>query len=157
MKRFDKKGMMIYPNPRKKESPCGKENVVVVEECYCQNGHSLIDKKINFDGFNGILFTVKRAGKEGRVAISPVYGCDHRISLDMDLSEGEIWDFHCPACDEALPYYTLCECGAYMTTFFTSKDADFKETIAICNRAGCKNAEIIHGESLLTDSMLDAL
>ncbi len=157
MKRFDKKGMMIYPNPKKKESPCRKEKVLVVEECYCQAGHSLISDKVKFDGFSGILFKVKRAGKEGRVALSPVYGCDHRISLDLELTDGEIYDFHCPECDIALPYYTLCECGAYMTTFFTNKNADFHSTIAICNRVGCQNAEINLGEKLLTDAMLDAL
>lgn len=157
MKRFDKKGMMIYPNPRKKESPCGKEKVAVVEECYCQAGHSLISEQAKFDGFNGIMFKVKRAGKVGRVALSPIYGCDHKISLDMELSDGEIWDFHCPVCDVALPFYTICECGAFMTTFFITREADFKSTIAICNRVGCQNAEINLGENLLTDSMLSAL
>ena len=95
MKRFDKKGMMIYPNPKKKESPCRKEKVLVVEECYCQAGHSLISGKVKFDGFSGILFKVKRAGQVGLVALSPVYGCDHRISLDLELTDGEIYDFHC--------------------------------------------------------------
>lgn len=148
---------MIYPNPKKKENPCQSENVVVVKECYCPSGHSLIDRGVNFDGFNGILFKVKRSGKEGRVAISPVYGCKHSISLDIDLQEGEVWDFHCPECGVALPYYTLCECGAYMTTFFTNKDADYKGIIGICNRVGCQNSEIHLGEDLLTQSMLESL
>lgn len=157
MKRFDKKGMMIYPNPRINESPCGKEKVLVVKECYCQSGHSLISEQAKFDGFKGILFKVKRAGREGVVALSPVYGCDHKISLDMELLDGEIYDFHCSVCDEALPFYNLCDCGAFMTTFFTTKDADFKSVIAICNRVGCHNAEINLGENLLTDLMLNAL
>lgn len=157
MKLFDKKGMMIFPNPKKKEDPCQSEKVIVVEECYCQGGHSLISNKVKFDGFNGILFKVERSGKTGSVAVSPVYGCNHRIAIDVEFKDGEIWGFHCPECDVALPYFTICECGAYMTTFFTTKNADFNSTIAICNRVGCSKAKIYFGEKLMFDAMLEAL
>lgn len=156
MERFDKKGMMIYPNPKTKDSPCVQENLVVVKSCYCQNGHSLISERVKFDIFSGILIQGSRMDQNGLVALSPVYGCNHRISIDLDFEDGEVWDFFCPECESALPYYTQCECGANMTTLFINEKADFQSSIVICNRVGCHHAKVVNGDEVLTDSMLEA-
>ena len=118
MKRFNKKGMLVIPDPRKKESP--KEKILVIEECYCSNGHSLISSMAVFDGFDGILFKAKRGKESGMIALSPVYGEKNRISLDLNLIDGDIWDFYCPECNVTLPNYNTCDCGARLITFFTS-------------------------------------
>lgn len=156
MKRFDKKGMMIFPNPYEKDNILQSEKILVIEECYCPQGHSLISTKAMFNKFKGILFLAKHGKEKGLVALSPVYGVKSRITLDLELKDGEIWKFHCPDCEVALPYYTRCKCGGNLTTFFTSKDADYNHSIGICNRVGCQNASIHLGEELLTQSMLES-
>lgn len=156
MKRFDKKGMLVIPNPKKKEPICQNENLLIVDECFCQNGHSLINDHAVFNGFFGIVFLVKRNNQRGMIAMSPVYGCKSRVALDVDLIEGDVWQFHCPECDVALPYYTRCECAANLTTFFTSKGADFSHSFGVCNRVGCEHAHIHSGDELLTQTMLEA-
>jgi len=147
---------MIYPNPKTKDSPCLQDELVVAKNCYCQNAHSLISGRVKFDVFDGILIQTTHEKQKGLVALSPIYGCNHRISIDLDFEDGEEWDFFCPECESALPYYTQCECGANMTAIFTSKHADFRSAIVICNRVGCHHAKIVDGDEVLTESMLEA-
>ncbi len=154
MKRFDKKGMLVIPDPRKQESPT--EKILVIEECYCPKGHSLISDRVVFDKFKGILFKAKRQEVSGMIALSPVYGEKNRISLDINLVDGETWDFYCPECKTVLPNYKRCDCGGQLITFFTSKDADYNHSIGICNRVGCQHATIHLGEELLTQSLLES-
>ena len=157
MKRFDKKGMMIYPNPVRDQKVLQKEEILVIKQCYCPNGHSLISSRVMFNEFEGLVFKVKRSDKEGLVALTPVFGNKSRITIDVDLKDGEIWKIFCPECDIALPYYTKCECGADLTTFFTNNKADYGSILGLCNRVGCYHATIRHGDELLTKSMLEAL
>ncbi len=65
MKLFNSKGMMLFPNPIKKEEICKQKNLLVVNECYCQNGHNLISDQAIFNGFNGILIKLKRKMFQG--------------------------------------------------------------------------------------------
>lgn len=148
--------MLVIPNPKKNEPICENEKLLVVDKCYCQNGHNLISERAVFNGFKGIVFKVKREDQEGLIAISPVYGCKSRVALDVDLEEGIIWKFHCPECDVEFPYYTKCSCGAYLNTFFTTIENDFIHSFGICNRVGCGHADIHSGEDLLTQTMLEA-
>jgi hypothetical protein len=154
MKRFDKKGMLVIPDPRKGDKP--KEKILVIEECYCPNGHSLISKKVVFDKFDGILFRARRDKFVGAIALSPVYGEKHRVAMDLDLDDGQIWDFYCTECGVKLPNYNRCDCGGHLITFFTNPDSDFNHSIGICNRVGCHHATIQLGEELLTQSLLES-
>jgi hypothetical protein len=53
MERFDKKGMIVIPNPVRKAAATMK--VLIVRELFCQTGHSLISKRAVFNGYPGIL------------------------------------------------------------------------------------------------------
>ena len=44
MIRYNAKGLMVFPCPVKDEN--GKDSILVAEECYCPNGHNLIDRYI---------------------------------------------------------------------------------------------------------------
>lgn len=110
-----------------------------------------------FDEFEGLVFKVKRNDKVGIVALTPVFGDNSRISIDVDLKDGEIWKAFCPECDVELPNYTMCECGADLITFFTNRNADYGSILGLCNRVGCRHATIRLGDELLTKSMLEAL
>ena len=149
--------MLVIPNPKKENTLYRSEKLLIVDECYCPNGHNLISNNAIFNGYKGIVFMVKRKRQKGRIAISPIYGCKSRVALDIDLVEGDTWEFCCPECKVSFPVYKSCECGGKLTTFFTSKDADIYHSIGICNRVGCGNAGILQGKELLTQSMLMAL
>jgi len=146
--------MLIIPNPVSSESICKNKNLILVNECYCQNGHNLISNSAIFNGFKGIVIKVKRNKAEGLVALSPVYGYKSRVSLNVNLFEDDIWEICCPQCDVGLPVYSECSCGGKMIALFTDTSADFSNCIGICNRIGCFNAGILHSNEMLTMSMV---
>mgnify|MGYP006311582393 FL=1 len=147
--------MMLFPNPIRKSEVCKSENLLLVKECHCQNGHSLISPQAIFNGFPGILIRVSRKDKTGLVALSPVYGYKSRVSLDVELKGGQIWKIHCPDCGEELPKYSDCSCGAHLTCMFLDQTSDFSNCILICNRIDCFNAEIKYRNELVHYSSLD--
>ena len=154
MKRFDSKGMLIIPNPASAEHISKQKKILLVKECYCQNGHNLISKQAAFDNFDGIIIKVRRGDEEGLVALSPVYGNKSRISLNVTPVDEQIWEIYCPHCDVKLPVYSECACGGNMIALFTDRDADFSNCIGICNRIGCYNSRIQQSNELLTMSMI---
>ncbi|MBN3036116.1 MAG: hypothetical protein JW861_11065 [Bacteroidales bacterium] len=149
MNRFDDKGMMIYPNPIKKSGICRNKTILVVRECYCQNGHSLISNQAVFNGFKGIQVMVRRGNETGLVALSPVYGYKSRVTLNVLLEKEQIWEVCCPQCGEPLAVFSRCSCGGDLFTLFLNREADFANCILLCNRIDCFNAEIkFHNEIL---------
>jgi hypothetical protein len=150
MSRFNDKGMMLFPNPMRREKICKSENIIVIGECFCHNGHNLISPRAVFNGFNGIIIKIKKDKREGLVALSPVYGYKSRVSLDIELIESDIWELLCPYCDETLPKYADCTCGGEMIAMFLDQTKDFANCIAVCNRIGCLNAGLTYGNELLT-------
>jgi len=156
-KLYNKKGMMLFPNPLRQSKFCKSENVIVVQQCYCPNGHNLISSKAIFNGFDGIIIKVKdeEMEEEGLVALSPVYGYKSRVSLDIDLGQDMIWQMYCPECDEPLATYTDCLCGGQMVEMFLDNKFEFTNCIALCNKIGCQNAGIKYGNELLTCSSLE--
>ncbi len=157
MKIFNSKGMLVIPNPVSKESICKSPNIVIVKECYCPNGHNLISDQAVFNGFDGIVIRVKKGADEGLVALSPVYGYKSRVSLNVDLNDGEIWDVFCPECHKELPVYSRCDCGGQMVVMFSTPEASFTDCIGICNRIGCGHAGIMQSNELMTMSMINEL
>jgi len=151
---FNDKGMMLFPNPMRKTKLCKSENILVIQQCFCHNGHNLINKKAIFNGFMGIIVKVKNESEEGLVALSPVYGYKTHVSLDIDLEENSIWQICCPECDEPLSKYSECDCGGDMVAIFLNNKADYSDCIVICNRVGCTHASITHGNELLTQSYI---
>ncbi len=157
MKLFNKKGMMLFPNPIKKEDICKEENLLIVKKCYCHNGHNLISDQAIFNGFNGILLKIRRKGVSGLVALSPVYGYKSRVSLSLQLKQNEIWEICCPDCDEALPVFAACECGGSEIALFLDKHADFAHCILLCDRIDCYNAVIKYNNEIVHYSGVEAL
>jgi len=52
MRRFNAKGMWHIPSigkGKKKKPRWSEEDLIVVEECYCPNGHSLINPEYEFN------------------------------------------------------------------------------------------------------------
>ncbi len=144
MIRFNAKGIMVFPCPNQKDTD-EEKSIVVIQECFCPNGHNLISKKANFSGFDGVIFQVKNEDKSGLVAISPICGDKSRIFLDFEMVEGEKSKMFCPECDVELPVYTKCECGGDLITLFSSPEATYSECISICNKIGCHSSVIRKG------------
>ena len=150
MKRFNARGMWNIPSARKrrKKGQADIDEDMIIKECYCPNGHNLINPKVNVRGYNGILIKVKKGKEEGLMALSPICGDKSKYTIDIELSEGEIIELLCPECNVPLPVYAPCDCGADMITLFCDKHGNFCNCIGICNRVGCSHAEIKKGSEL---------
>ena len=154
MPRFDQKGMMVFPSPEKIRKAAKMEHLIVIAKCYCPNGHNLINDQAVFDGFPGIILKVRKAGQEGRVALNPVYGLKHRVSMDIRLVKDELLEVVCPECGVILPAYSSCSCGGELIALFLDEKPDFTSSILICNRVDCQNAQIrLHNEMVHYDGM----
>jgi hypothetical protein len=154
MQRFDQKGMMIFPAPEKIKKAGKMADLVVIEKCYCPNGHDLVSDQAVFDGFNGIILKVKKAGKEGQVALNPVYGLKHRVSIGIKLEKDDLLEVLCPVCGVPLPVYSACSCGGSLISLFMDEKPDFTNSVLICNRVDCHNAQIrLHNEIASYDDL----
>jgi len=157
MGKFDRKGMLLFPNQGRKENTCKDENLIVFTDCYCPNGHELISSKAKFKEFKGIILQASKNEEVGQVALSPIYGCKTRVSIGIDLKDGEIYTLSCPKCETKLPYYSECHCGGNISTLFLNEEGNFNSFIGACNRTGCTNSYIQIGEELITSARLDNL
>ncbi|HNX44305.1 MAG TPA: hypothetical protein PLJ84_06125 [Bacteroidales bacterium] len=155
MKRFSKDGLLIIPVPEKKETE--SKNVIVIRECYCQNGHSLISNRIKFGEFEGLLVAVEKGSAKGLIALSPVYGEKYRVSIDIGVEEGELLTLKCPECGAKLQSYGPCSCGGELVVMFTKPVPDFNYCIGICNRVGCPHSEIKNEGQLMALTLYDSL
>jgi len=151
MKIFDSKGRIRIPDNTKKLNLQENEKLAITE-CYCKNGHNLINSRAQFNGLPGILIKVYGHNGRGFLALSPVWGDKSKISVDIDLIENELLHLCCPLCDEVLVKYSHCECGGEMVTLFLDKKQDFSNCIGICNRYGCPHSEIKNSQELLYHS-----
>lgn len=122
------------------ETPEGSR---VVTQCYCHNGHNLLDPKNKFDGFDGLTVQLKTDKQTGLLALSPIIGDMKRTFIDFERTEGELAEIGCPTCSETLPDYDTCSCGAYLVAMFTTPDENFANCIGICPRIGCLHSKII--------------
>lgn len=120
----------------------------VVTECYCPNGHGLISDLASFGGFAGITVKLRSDRREGQLSLSPIIGDLSRTFFNFERAEGAIVEICCPTCDEALPLYDQCSCGAYLAAFFTTPKRDFANCIGICQRIGCLHSTIISIDNL---------
>jgi len=120
-----------------------QEDSRVVTECYCHNGHNLLNDLATFGGYSGISIKLRRGRQDGQLLLSPIIGDLSRTFLDFDRIEGAIVEICCPICDEPLPLYDQCECDAFLATLFTTPREDFANCIGICQRIGCLHSKII--------------
>ena len=153
---FNKKGMMIFPVPKKLREICEKEELLVFTECYCPNGHNLISENVQFNELKGILLKISDKENHGHVALNAVYGCKSRVALGIKLREGSIYRLSCPECDEILPVFTKCHCGGDIFALFLDKQARFDYFVGACARIGCTNAVIQLGKELINSARLES-
>lgn len=142
MKDATKRGMILFPNPLKRSSIRKKRNVLVIKECYCHNGHNLISDQAIFDSHHGIVLKMKKGKKEGLVALSPLYGYKSRVSFGLKVYTDEIWEPHCPECNEPLPKFATCSCESDKFVMFLDKKADFENCMILCKRVDCDKSEM---------------
>ena len=120
----------------------------LVSECYCHNGHSLLSDLATYDGLPGLTMRLRAEGRQGMLSLSPIIGDKSRRFFEFERNEGEVVEICCPTCDEPLPVYNLCPCGADLVTLFTTPRAEFSNVIGICRRLGCLHAEILSGREM---------
>lgn len=141
MRIYDRKGKLEIPaSPKKKVNK--NQQPILVKECFCPKGHNLVDKRVWFNGCEGIFLKARNDKQEGIIGLSPVYGEKCRIAMDIDLVSGEIYELLCPHCDTALPAFSSCGCGANIVSLFLSEKSDFSNCIGICTRVDCTNATV---------------
>ncbi len=144
MIRFNKIGMRVFPFPQ--EGNIDEEfDLLVIENCFCPNGHSLISHKVDFNGFKGIALKIQKEEEDGLVAFSPIWGDKSRFVLDIEIKHGEIMDFMCPECGVTLPIKNTCPCGATYVILYANEHANISDSVNFCNRAGCYEAFINKG------------
>ena len=156
MKLFDRRGMMIIPNPIR-EDISSAEKLFAAQRLFCSKGHNLINSRVSFNSRPGILIKVKKARKTGFIALSSIYGEKVRAALDIDLESGEILKLFCPECSTEIPAYAQCTCGGSLLALFLTEDADFSNCIGICSRVDCQNANLIMSGRLISMSMIESL
>ena len=156
MEPADPKGIKILPNPVARQMN-GKRGVLVVTECYCPNGHSLMHPRASFNGHPGILLKVQGEKGAGHVVLSPVYGEKSRIALEVDLTEGEKLEVSCPFCETVFPMMGPCPCGAELVALNTTPVPDDDNCLGICNRVGCIHSEVRSRGDLILLSMFSDL
>jgi hypothetical protein len=147
MYKFNERGMIKFPNPLSRSKILAQENLLVIKECFCPNGHNLVSEKAWFCEFKGIVLGASNAEDKGLVALSPLYGVKSRISFGITLRTNELYDFYCPECGARMPAFSSCDCGGSIIAFFLNKEGNFSDCIGICNRLGCTHACIrLHNE-----------
>ncbi|NLJ07064.1 MAG: hypothetical protein GX437_05290 [Sphingobacteriales bacterium] len=145
---FDKSGRL---NVEKLEySPVSVPAPVVVKHLYCHNGHDLISPRASFKGENGILLKSVIDKSEGMVALSPVFGVNSRMTIDIDLIDNGIYKFFCPECQEQLKVFSNCVCGAPRIILFADKSLNINKCVCICTRLGCDESCIISSEDIIS-------
>ena len=136
---------MVFPCPGLDEDD---ESILVAESCYCPEGHNLVTGNAKFNGFNGIMMKIENEDQtdSGLIALSPIWGDKARITMDIELKEGELYNLYCPECDTKLPVYSNCTCDGSLIALFLTPKKDFTDCICVCNRSGCHKSFIKKAE-----------
>ncbi len=103
---------------------------------------------VTYNGYPGLTVRLRTAAQAGELSLSPVIGDKSRSFFDFDRHEGEIVEICCPTCDEQLPVYSECSCGAELVAMFSEPQADYANCIGICQRIGCLNSEILTSRAM---------
>ena len=158
-KRFDKRGFLIIPDPKAIHEEEVKKKVLIVKECFCPNGHSLMDNCVKFNGQPGIRHKIRKtSGEEGEIVLSPVYGEYVRVEVGVDVKPGDANTILCPKCDVEFPTIDQCTCGkGEIKAIFLDNEANIQNSIAICNVIDCFNSKIFSYGEVISHTMLEAL
>jgi hypothetical protein len=134
-----------------------RQKNLVVEECYCPQGHSIISERAIFGGHRGLTLRLRSADQDGLLSISPIIGDRDRTFISFTGVVGEVVEICCPVCAEPFPVYNECSCGAHLVAMFTSSQTTFAQCIGICQRLGCLHSELLTERDLHLFSRREAL
>lgn len=151
--RFTTQGKIKFPKNKFARSRNSRKNEIrIVDECYCSNGHSLLDEQVLFNEVPGIkIKVVKNKQEEGFLILSPVYGDYSKVTVGIKLVKGDMLEMYCPECGEPLAVFTDClVCNSQMFTLFTTKEASFSDCVGICQKVGCHNSRMISSRRMLS-------
>ena len=109
MKNTEKESIMVYPGPISTDK-LDKYNTNVFEECYCQNGHSLITDEISFFDHPAIKVRIRHKKEVSDLYISPVIGDKCKATFNSKLKTDLVYEFLCPECNVTLPFFSPCSC-----------------------------------------------
>ena len=152
--KFKPDGRLIVPlSSRKKGTPKTKEEQIryVVQEAYCPNGCSIIDKTLEINGAPGLRFKFRRPGAEGVFVLSAIEGDFDKLVLSGQLEQNVKDDLYCPRCDVMFEKLVNCNCqtDADLIAVGLTPKLDYNNAISFCNVTGCKNGSFIHsGEAI---------
>lgn len=124
-----------------------RENLVI-RECYCPKGHSIITDLATFGGYGGLTLKLRTATQQGLLSLSPIIGDRDRSFVDFEEIPGQVIEICCPTCAEPFPIYNECSCGAHLVALFTSPQTSFAKCIGICQRIGCLHSELLSERDL---------
>ena len=133
-----------------------KENLVV-KECYCPKGHSILSELAVFGGHPGLTLQLRTASQTGLLSLSPIIGDRDRSFVNFTEIVGEVVEICCPKCSVPFPIYNECSCGAHLVALFTSPQNSFAKCIGICQRLGCLHSELLTERDLRLYSRQEAL
>jgi len=148
MEQFDKSGRLIIPLSRRKstgEETDEKKVRYVINEAYCPNGCSIIDKEHEIKCAPGLKMRFKRPGMEGELVLSAIQGDFEKIILSGELEDGVKDELYCPHCGVMFMKLVNCSCkaGGDMVVIGLTPKLDFNNSIAFCNVTGCVNGTTI--------------
>ncbi len=158
-RRFNKIGEMIFPS-KKENKKVVEEKPLVIDKCYCANGHNLIDEKYLINKIPGIKLNYKYLGEKGEVVLSAIIGDFDKNILSGNWKKGEKVEMSCPKCNEKLKVLTSCGCrpdAEYFVLGLTPK-LDYNNSVTICNIIGCSDAHsVIKSEKIIHQAQSSAL
>jgi len=154
--RFDNKGMLIMPVTEFKKGKSTDKQRFVLLEVFCVNGHNLMDKNHEINGYPGIRLKFKGPGKKGEFVISAIEDDFDKIYLSGKLENKKKYDLFCPVCNIKLPVLTNCNCqdDAELVVLGLTPELDFNNAVTFCNVTGCHNGSFIKSGEALTHSRL---
>ncbi len=157
MSLFNRKGMLKFPKPKYRSTLRNISTPYIIKECFCPNGHNLINDDVIFNNSKGILVEVSRFNERGTLSLSPFYGCKNKISNGISLKINELYDIKCPTCQVLLPTFNNCHCGGKIVSLFMNREGSFTSFVGVCNRIGCPESNIKLDDELIKEVMIAAI
>lgn len=151
---YTKEGRLMIPITERKNEPLPKnDNDIryIINEAYCPNGCSIIDKEVKINGYPGLRMKFKRADCEGEFVISAIEGDFEKKIINGTLKNNVKDELFCPHCGVMFKKLVNCNCqpDADMVVIGLTPILDYNEAITFCNVTGCANGSFIKsGEAI---------
>ena len=110
MDRFEEKDKVVIPVDKIHKMAESDKTIWMVDQAYCTNGHSLMDKDHPIHGYPGIRLAFKLPNREGKIVISALAGDLTKKTISGELEPGVRHGLSCPHCHVPLPVLMSCGC-----------------------------------------------